>query len=65
MMSLQDLVIKDVYRSKLDDLVHDFYIPVLSQSIIYKRSVGFFSSSSLIEISKGICNFVKEEEKFI
>lgn len=63
MMSLQDLVIKDVYRSKLDDLVHDFYIPVLSQSIIYKRSVGFFSSSSLIEISKGICNFVKRGEK--
>jgi superfamily II DNA or RNA helicase len=63
MMSLQDLVIKDVYRSKLDDLVHDFYIPVLSQSIIYKRSVGFFSSSSLIEISKGICNFVKRGGK--
>ncbi|MGI6440320.1 MAG: DEAD/DEAH box helicase family protein [Peptoniphilaceae bacterium] len=62
-MSLQDLVIKDVYRSKLDDLVHDFYIPVLSQSIIYKRSVGFFSSSSLIEISKGICNFVKRGGK--
>lgn len=63
MMSLQDLIIKDVYRSKLDDLVHDFYIPVLSQSIIYKRSVAFFSSTSLIEISKGICNFVKRGGK--
>lgn len=53
-MSLRDHEIKNEYRSLLDDVVKDFYIPLLSNAVTYKRSVGFFSSTSLIEISKGI-----------
>lgn len=60
-MSLKDLEIKNEYRSKLTDIVSSFFIPVLNESIVYKRSVGFFSSSSLIEVSKGICNLAKKE----
>lgn len=60
-MSLKDLDIKNEYRSKLTDIVYSFFIPVLNESIVYKRSVGFFSSSSLIEVSKGICNLAKKE----
>ena len=55
-MSLKDLEIKNEYRSKITDVVSSFFVPVLSESCSYKRSVGFFSSSSLIEISKGICS---------
>jgi len=40
--------------------VHDFYIPLLRESIIYKRAVGFFSSSSLVEISKGIAEMASK-----
>lgn len=53
-MSLQDINIKREYRSLRDSVARDFYIPLLSQAVSYKRAVGFFSSSALIEISKGI-----------
>ena len=53
-MNLQDISIDLEYRSNRKDVVTDFYIPVLGQSIEYDRAVGFFSSTALIEISKGI-----------
>ena len=53
-MSLRDHEIKTEYRSLIDNVIHDFYIPLLSDACLYKRAVGFFSSSALIEISKGI-----------
>lgn len=53
-MSLKDVQIKDEYRSLIDNVVQDFYIPLLERSVRYKRAVGFFSSSSLVELTKGI-----------
>jgi superfamily II DNA or RNA helicase len=53
-MNFTQLNIKTDYRSSNDDVVKSFYNPVLSNSILYKRAVGFFSSSSLIELSLGI-----------
>lgn len=53
-MSLADIHIKNEYRSLLDNVVTDFYIPILQESILYQRAVGFFSSSALIAISKGV-----------
>lgn len=62
-MSLQDIEIKKEYRSRLDNVARDFYIPLLNQAVSYKRSVGFFSSSILVEISKGIIGLVKNGGK--
>ena len=53
-MSLTDMELKKEYRSLLDNVVQDFYIPLLKDATLYQRAVGFFSSSSLVEISKGI-----------
>lgn len=53
-MSLQDVRIKNEYRSLIDNVVNDFYLPVLKESVLYQRAVGFFSSSALVAISKGI-----------
>lgn len=53
-MSLIDLNIKSEYRSLIDNVVDDFYVPVLKESVLYQRAVGFFSSSALIAISKGV-----------
>lgn len=53
-MNFQDLEIKKEYRSLLDNVARDFYLPLLSHATLYQRAVGFFSSSALIEISKGI-----------
>ena len=48
-MGFRDLDLKIRYRSNEDDIASDFLIPVLKEAKTYKRSVGFFSSSSLQE----------------
>jgi len=53
-MSLQDLEIKQSYRTSLDAIPRDFYIPLLSKAISYDRAVGFFSSTILSKIYAGI-----------
>jgi superfamily II DNA or RNA helicase len=58
-MSLRDHHIKSEYRSLIDNVVQDFYLPLLHEANLYKRAVGFFSSSSLVEISKGIGDMAK------
>lgn len=58
-MSLRDITIKREYRSLIDNVVQEFYIPLLNEANVYKRAVGFFSSSALIEISKGIASLAK------
>ena len=58
-MSFRDLELKPEYRSKLVDVVKDFYNPVLRQSIQYKRAVGFFSSSALISMTAGISGLIE------
>lgn len=62
-MGLKDHVVKSEYRSLIDNVVQDFYIPLLGEAVSYKRAVGFFSSSSLVEISKGIAEMASEGGK--
>ena len=57
-MSFKDLTLKKEYRSLIDNIVKDFYCPVLGQSVLYKRAVGFFSSTALADISKGLSKLV-------
>ena len=64
-MSLLDVNIKKEYRSPRDNIVTDFYIPLLKEASLYKRSVGFFSSSSLLEISYGIAKLVNNNGKIL
>ena len=62
-MNFQELNIKKEYRSLLDNVAKDFYIPLLSRAVKYQRAVGFFSSSCLVEISKGISELAKNGGK--
>ena len=62
-MSLQNIEIKSEYRTLQDNIIKHFFIPLLSQAVCYKRSVGFFSSSALIKFSEGICKFVENKGK--
>ena len=61
--NLSSLVLKKEYRSLEDNVVQEFYLPTLYRATSYKRAVGFFSSSALIEISKGICQLAKNGGK--
>ncbi len=58
-MNFCELDIKTEYRTFRDNIVNDFYTPVMNRAITYKRAVGFFSSSALIELSRGISGLVK------
>lgn len=58
-MNLREITIKNEYRSLIDNVVQEFYIPLLERAVTYKRAVGFFSSSSLVEITKGIASMAE------
>ena len=60
-MNFQDISLKRRYKTYKDNIIQDFYIPTLEQSKIYKRAVGFFSSSALIELSKGISGLIAND----
>lgn len=53
-MNLREVAIKDSYRTSIDAIPRDFYIPLLSRALSYDRAVGFFSSSILGKIHTGI-----------
>lgn len=58
-MLLSNLGLKRSYRSSNDNMVKDFYNPVLSVAIRYKRAVGYFTISSLINASQGLSNLIE------
>ena len=48
--------IKIEYKTLKDEVVSDFYLPCLKEAFIYKRAVGFFSSTILLQISQGLAS---------
>lgn len=60
---LRDLTFKKVYRSEDDNLLEDFYIPALSQAVLYERAVGFFSASMLSYAAQGISALIQNNGK--
>lgn len=55
--------IKVQYRSTEEDVVEDFYVPVLSESVQYDRAVGYFSSNILVSYIEGLEKFVQNKGK--
>ena len=62
-LSFRDLDIKIKYDSDNVDILNEFYIPVLSDSIKYYRLSGFFSSTSLAISAQGLEDFIKQDGK--
>ena len=60
---LSDLTLQSEYRSDNSNLVQDFYIPCLENSILYSRAVGFFSSTSMATVSKGLMSLLRSGGK--
>ena len=58
MESFEDLVIKESYDSEEDDVLNDFYIPVLQNSKKYWRIAGYFTSGSLAVAARGMAQFI-------
>ncbi|MEO1401247.1 MAG: hypothetical protein AAFV72_08310 [Cyanobacteria bacterium J06635_1] len=61
--SLRALQIQAEYRSDSCDLIRDFYVPCLSRAVRYDRAVGFFSSTSMAAVARGLTTFIRAEGK--
>jgi hypothetical protein len=55
--------IKDNYSTDEDNVLKDFYIPVLKESVSYDRAVGYFSSQGLLKFLQGIDGLLKNNGK--
>jgi superfamily II DNA or RNA helicase len=60
-MSFLNLSLKHSYNSEKDDILADFYIPVLREASIYKRITGYFSSTSFAVAAAGVAQFIKND----
>ena len=54
MLALRDLPLKQEYRSDKDDVVSEFFIPCLTNSIQYDRTIEFISVKSLSTLTFGL-----------
>jgi len=62
-MNFKDLNIKPCYESGVDDIIEDFYVPVLGAAVKYDRIAGFFSSSSMAVAARGLSDFIQNGGK--
>ena len=61
--NFKELPLKIKYDSDEDNILENFYIPVLEHAVTYKRIAGFFSSSSLAVAARGILGLIKNGGK--
>jgi len=57
-MSFRDLSLLKHYKTYKNDIIKEFYTPVLKQAVLYQRAVGFFSSTALIDLTKGLSGMI-------
>ena len=57
--SLKGLALKASYDSDEDNILEDFYVPVLSSATKYDRLAGYFSSSILGTAAQGMARFIQ------
>ena len=62
-MGLRDLQLKQEYRSDRDNVVTEFFIPCLSNSIQYDRTIEFISVKSLSTLTFGLENIQDHHAK--
>ena len=62
-MGLKSISLKLQYRTDRDNLVAEFFIPCLSNSIEYDRAVEFVTLKSISTLSLGLQNFAEHDGK--
>ena len=63
MLALRDLSLKQEYRSDKHDVVSEFFIPCLTNSIQYDRTIEFISVKSLSTLTFGLENIQDHHAK--
>ena len=62
-MALRDLSLKQEYRSDKDDVVTEFFIPCLTNSIQYDRTIQYITVKSLSTLTFGLENIKDHHAK--
>jgi superfamily II DNA or RNA helicase len=62
-MALDEVPIKEEYRTGEQDLVESFYKPCLRESTVYDRAVGYFRSTVFLLIGHSLIDFVNRGGK--
>jgi len=57
-MTLRNVPYKAAYVSGVDNLVKDFYIPTLKESVLYQRRTGYFNSRALAMAARGLSGLI-------
>jgi len=60
---LNSLNIKQVYSSSTDNILNDFYIPVLKEAVQYDRISGFFTPKVLAIAARGMAEMISNGGK--
>ena len=55
----KDMSLSIKYRSDENNIPTDFLIPMLKKAILYRRAVGYFSTTSLVDLSVGLCSLAE------
>jgi superfamily II DNA or RNA helicase len=58
-MGLRDIAYQDDYRSGYENIVEDFFRPSLREAALYRRAVGYFSSSALEAFGAPLGDFIR------
>ena len=62
-MSFRDIPLLRYYKTYKNNVVREFYTPVLKEAVLYQRAVGFFTSGALIDLTKGLKGLTKNKGK--
>ncbi|MCL5024007.1 MAG: DNA phosphorothioation system restriction enzyme [Nitrospirae bacterium] len=62
-MALMSLNLRISYRTGRDDLVKEFFIPCLEESVLYRRAAGYFTSAGLALAARGVASLASRGGK--
>ena len=60
----KDICLRSVYTSDNDDIVEDFYNPVLKNAISFDRTSAYFSAKAMARYAEGLEYFEKYDYKY-
>ena len=63
-MGLKDHKVKSEYRSLIDNVVQDFYIPLLKDAVSYKEQLDFSHRHHLSKYQKVLLEWQRKAERF-
>jgi len=62
-MLLTEITLQSSYRTGRNNVVHEFFVPCLKSSILYRRATGYFTSGSLAMAARGIAHLISRGGK--